>query len=293
MRLLLLFLAWLLLLCGAALPSQDGPRFLIPERIERATKADDKGILQWEAWTPPKCPSCSGTGKAKCITCARFGDDAPTCPECKRNKDREVPCRPCAGTGTLPDPLLKVTCAGCQGASFLICVVCGGGGRLRIGGDKNWSDCPACRGGGGFKCPGCDGARQVDVAGPRPSLREATAANVAKALAVTEAALKELAAFQPAGGQKGRKEAKALAKIFDTAGTVHPVLKRLAKGVEDYFSKVEAGAQFQGHEEHQVGALMLVRGNAEYYLKHHKRMMELAHKRAEANEKLLAGQKGK
>jgi hypothetical protein len=288
----------LLLICfalGIALPAstQDGPRFLIPEKIERATKADDTGVLQWEAWPETKCESCAGTGKAKCITCARFADDATNCPECKRNAEREVACRPCAGTGTIPDPLEKATCSGCMGASFLLCTVCGGGGRLKIGGAKQWSDCPGCRGTGAFKCAVCSATRQVETAGVKPSLKDANVATLTKAATATDTALKELAAFSPAGGQKARKEMKALAKIFDNAGSQHPSLKRLAKAFEDFFGKIEAGAQFQGHEEHQVNAMNLVKGNAEYYLKHQKRMIELATKRAEANAKLAAEQKGK
>lgn len=288
----------LLLICfalGVALPAsaQDAPRFLIPEKIERATKADDAGMLQWEAWSETKCESCSGTGKAKCITCARFSDDAASCPECKRNAEREVACRPCAGAGTLPDPLEKVTCSGCMGASFLLCMVCGGGGRLKVGGAKQWSACPACRSDGAFKCGVCNTTRQVETAGVKPSLKDANVATLAKAAAATDTALKDLAAFSPGGGQKARKEMKALANIFQTAGAHHPSLKRLAKAFDDYFGKTEAGAQFQGHEEHQVNAMNLVKGNAEYYLKHQKRMIELASKRAEANAKLAAEQKGK
>jgi hypothetical protein len=287
-----------LLVCfalGLALPSaaQDGAKYLIPEKIERATKADDKGVLQWEAWPDTKCGSCSGTGKAKCTTCARFAEDATSCPECKRNKDREIPCRACAGTGAIADPLEKVPCSGCMGASFLMCTVCGGGGRLKVGGAKQWSDCPSCRGEGGFKCGVCNGTRQVETTGVKPSLKDAPVASLAKAMTVTDTALKELAAFSPGGGPKARKEMKALAKIFDTAGAQHPSLKRLAKAFEDFFGKVEGGAQFQGHEEHQANAMNLVKGSAEYYLKHQKRMLELAHKRAEANAKLAAEQKGK
>ena len=39
--------------------------------------------------------------------------------------------------------------------------------------------------------------------------------------------------------------------------------------------------------------MKLVKENTTYYLKHQKRMMELCLKRAEANEKLAAGNKGK
>lgn len=278
---------------GAGAPAQDDIRYFHPEKFERPTKPDDKGLLQWAEWKGEKCKTCSGTGKAKCTTCVRFADDQPNCPECKRNEAREVVCRACAGAGEMPDPLEKVLCPGCLAASFLLCTVCSGGGRLKIDKAKNWSDCPGCRGDGGFKCTACNGARVVDVAALKPSLKEANAAALAKAITVVDQALKELGAFTPSGGEKARKEVKAMVKTLETASASHPALKRAAKALEDCMGKIYAGAQFQGHEENEARFMALVKFNSEYYLKHQKRMMELAHKRAEANAKLLAEQKGK
>lgn len=289
-----LLLLLLLSFHGLASPVlAQGLRFPTPERIERATKADDKGVLQWEAWPSPKCASCSGTGKAKCTTCERFQDDSPNCIECKRNKDREVACRVCAGVGTQPDPLDKVLCPGCLGASFLLCPTCGGGGRLKVGGAKQWSDCPCCRGDGGFKCGVCNGARLVETAGLKPSLRDANVKDLGKAIAATDAGLKELGLLNPAGGDKARKEQKALTKALEAAAPAHPAIKRLPKAFDDYMGKCAAGSQFQGYAEEQVESMNLVKQNAEYYLKHQKRMLELAMKRAEANAKLAEAQKGK
>lgn len=272
---------------------QEGLKYFHPEKYERATKTDDKGLIQWDAHKAEKCPTCAGTGKAKCTTCERFDDDATNCPECKRTKEREVVCRACAGTGSMPDPLDKVLCSGCMGASFLLCVICAGGGRLKIDKAKNWSDCPGCRGAGAFKCGVCNGTRLVEAAALKPSLREAGTAALAKALAAADQGLKDLATFAPVGGDKARKEVKALAKIFETAGAFFPSLKRAPKVLEDYMGKTYSGSNFQGHEEHEAQAMNMVKGSAEYFLKHQKRMLDLAHKRAEANEKLLASQKGK
>ena len=58
-------------------------------------------------------------------------------------------------------------------------------------------------------------------------------------------------------------------------------------------SKIYAGKQFQGAAENEAQTMSLVKDAAEYYLKHQKRMIELAHKRAEANAKVQAEQKGK
>lgn len=291
----LFILVWFLLnLCGAA-PAQDGPKFQNPDKIERATKADDKGMLQWDTYTPPKCPSCSGTGKMKCPTCQNFPEDATFCAECKRaTKEREIPCYPCGGTGTIPDPLEKALCPGCRGAALLLCFQCSGGGVLRIqgSGDK-WLQCPPCGKTGGWKCAVCNGERFVAIAGVKPSLKDANAATLTKAIAAVDQALKDLSAISPAGGERARKEVKAIAKAFDLAGAYVAAVKRTTKPFEDYMNKVYGGSQFLGHEENEAGAMSLVKTNAEYHLKHVKRMMELSLKRAEANAKLAAEQKGK
>jgi hypothetical protein len=173
-------------------------------------------------------------------------------------------------------------------------MACGGGGRLKVDKAKQWSDCPVCRGEGGFKCASCNGNRLVEAAGLKPSLKEANAATLGKAIAPTEQTLKDLDAFAPTGGDVAvRKEVKALVKILEGAQAVHPAIKRLIKPFEDYMSKTYAASQFQGHEEEYANAMKLVKENTTYDLKHQKRMMELCLKRAEANEKLAAQPKGK
>ena len=284
----------LVLFGGTAARAQVEWKWFHPEKFERATKTDDKGMEQWAEHAKVECATCSGTGKTKCATCERFAEDATHCIECKRTKEREVPCRACGGTGSFPDPLEKVLCPGCRGAGFLLCQICAGGGRLRIGEAKQWTACPACRGEGGYKCAGCGGDRLVEVASLKPSLKEANAATLGKAITPTEQALKELDAFAPTGGDvMVRKEVKALVKILEGAQGVHPAIKRLVKQFEDYMSKTYAGQQFQGHDEKYAEAMKLVKENTTWYLKYQKRMMELCKKRAEANEKLAAANKGK
>ena len=290
-RAVLLFLfSFTLLQAGTA---QEGRRIFNPEKFERATKVDDKGLTQWDAHKGDKCPYCNGTGKTKCASCERFEDDAPNCPECKRVKDRMAVCRSCAGTGTFPDPLEKVLCPACDASAMLLCMVCHAGGRLKVGGAKEWSACPSCRAAGGFKCVTCNGTRLVEPAALKPNLKDANVAALDKAMAATEQAMKELGEFTPAGGDKARKEVKALAKALDAAGGTFPPLKRMAKGSEDYMGKIFAGANFQGHAEHEAQAMVMQKEGALQYLKHQKRMLELAKKRAEANAKVAAEQKGK
>ncbi|MFN6194835.1 MAG: hypothetical protein ACK5BN_13560 [Planctomycetota bacterium] len=288
LRLLSVFLTLLLAVAAAA---QN--RVLIPEKIERETVVGDDGVQRWADWKPAKCPNCEGKKKVKCPTCERFSEEAPNCIECKRNEKKEADCRMCAGAGELPDPLDKVSCPGCRGAGFLLCTICGGGGRLRIGDDKKFGDCVGCRGTGGWKCGACNGSRLVEPAGLKPSLKEATGKDLAKAAAVTDSALKELGAITPSGGDKARKEVKAMVKAFDLGGAVPPAHKRLGKPFEDYMSKIYAGKQFQGSDEKEAQTMAMVKDGAEYYLKHQKRRLELAQKRAEATAKAAGESKGK
>lgn len=271
---------------GGAIAQQ---KVLIPEKIERETVTDDQGLTQWAEWKEQKCPSCTGTGKHKCETCARFVEGIDSCIDCKRTPEREVACRMCGGAGTLPDPLLKAPCPGCRGASFLLCTVCGGSGKSRVKGEKNFNDCVACRGDGGFKCGVCNGARFVDPPALKPSFQDANAKDLTKALAATEQSLKSLAAMTPGGGDKSRKEVKAIVKALEPAAAVHPAIKRLGKTFEDYMGRIYNGRTWQGWEENEAHTLAAVKQTAEYYLKYQKRMLELVQKRAEANAKVAAG----
>jgi hypothetical protein len=268
-------------------------RYQIPERIERETVKDDAGYLQWAEYKPIKCQSCAGTGKTPCTTCERFPEDDPKCIECKRNKEREAVCRVCAGAGTFPDPLEKVICPECFGAGFALCTLCMGDGRIKTpsAGDR-FITCSMCRGEGGWKCGVCGGARVVETASLKPSLKDANAATLTKALAATEPILTAIGAFTPTG-KNTRKEAKELAKILEKGKDLFPPIKRAPKAMEEWLGKVYGGSNYQGFEEREAGVLNQFKSHTEYYLKHQKRMMELALKRAEANEKLAAESKGK
>jgi hypothetical protein len=284
------FIALCLLLCASA-GAQN--KILIPERLERETVVDDKGMVQWAEWKPVECPNCVGKGKVKCTTCERFLEEITNCPECKRNEAREVTCRLCAGEGTLPDPLEKASCPGCRGASFLLCTTCGGAGGMRVGDDKRISPCPACRGEGSFPCGACKGARLCETAALKPSLKDAKLKDLQKAMAATDKALEELAKFEAQGGDKARKEVKALIKIWDLAGPNYPPLKRMGKSFEDYMGKIYAGRTFQGSADKEAATMKMQKDASEHYLKHQRRMLELAQKRAEANEEAAAKAKGK
>lgn len=295
---LLFVLQLFILACGASIASaqqEKAPdiKYLIPEKLERATKADEQGLLQWAEYDKPKCQTCAGTGKTKCSTCWRFVDEIKTCVECQHKEPREVACRSCAGLGYWPDPIEKVHCPGCMAAGFLGCTVCSGSGVQNIeGSGGRWTKCIGCRGDGGFSCGICKGERLVDAAAFKSSLAEANAANITKALAAVNKLLAGVSAFE-ANGEDSRKDVKALQKLFKEAEAALPPMKVAQKVLQDYMGKIYGGKQMAAYKENEANALNRFKAHTEYYLKHQKRMMELAQKRAEANDKLLAEQKGK
>lgn len=268
-------------------------RYVIPERFERATTTDENGLVQWAEHKKDKCQTCAGTGKTGCTTCERFRDEVKNCIECKRVKDAQVTCRSCAGLGHWPDPLEKVHCPECLGAGFAVCGLCRGAGQLPMNKDADrWGNCPLCRGDGGAKCGVCDGKRLVEPAALKPSLKDANSATLTKAIATADQMLKALETFTPTG-KNTRKEGKELGKILGSGAAVFPPMKRAPKALDDWLGKVAGGSGYEGFEEREATALNMFKVNGTYYVKHQKRMMELALKRAEANEKLQAENKGK
>jgi hypothetical protein len=286
-------LSWLVLLAlllAAAVPAQF--QYLVPEKLERATAKDDNGLLQWAKFEDVKCPVCKGTGKiVPCPTCQRYIEEAKKCRDCGRNEKREAVCHTCAGTGKLCDPLAKVMCPGCHGAGGLLCVNCGGSGG---GKDKDGKlfDCPICRGESFIVCAICEGKRFVDAAKLKPSLAEASAKDLGKALELTDAVLKDVAAFTPVA-KNTRKEIKTLLAAVKLGEKLHPSFKLLPKLEKEYMKIVYAGAAYVDQEQREVAAMQTLKNSVEYYLKWEKRMLELSLARAEANEKALAEQGGK
>ena len=261
-------------------------KVLIPEKLERATVVDENGVAQWAEYKGDECPNCVGKGKVKCTTCERYPEDAKFCLDCERKPEREAPCRMCAGEGKLKDPLHTAPCPACGAASFLICVLCAGRGEIGVAGAPKPTTCPGCSGDGGWKCATCDGKRFVEMAAFKPSFADAKDKDLQKALTQTDALLKQLEDFAPVGGPKARKEVKALTKMMESVQATFPALKRTIKSTDDVMNKVYGGSQFQGHEENEANTMKMVAAHTAHYLKHQKRMLELVHKRAEANAKV-------
>jgi hypothetical protein len=285
--------AWLfaVLASGAAgLPAQKQERFEVKyvdaAKMERATKADDHGILQWSTDELPQCPVCKGSKETACPTC-NGNKEVTKCIEC--GGDNKAPCRTCCAQGHLPDLLKHAHCPACLGAGFQLCVLCQGGGWVKLeGGGGRKQDCDACRGAGGHPCPLCNGARLCESAKVKPSLAEAPVEALKKARADVEAAMKALDAFTVTG-KNMRKELKEYAKVTAAAQAVLPPFKKVQKALDDTMAKVDRASQFKNFEEMQVAAVTTWKKANEYYLKAQKRILDLCIARAEQNGKAAPG----
>jgi hypothetical protein len=284
----------LVVLAGASLraqkPEKYEAKYVDPAKMERATKADDHGVLQWSTEPMPECPVCKGTKETPCPTC-NGNKEVAKCFEC--GGDNKAPCRACCGVGHLPDLLKQAHCAGCMGVGMHVCVLCQGGGWVKLeGGGGRKQDCNICRGAGGETCPLCNGTRFCEPAKLKPSLGEAPADALKKAKADVEAALKALDAFTVTG-KNTRKELKEYAKVTGAAQAVLPPFKKIQKALDDTMARVDRASQFKDYEQMQTAAVASWKRANEYYLKQQKRILDLCIARAEQNAKNAPGGDGK
>jgi hypothetical protein len=257
-----------------------------PERVERATAADDKGALQWAEHKGAQCLNCKGAGKSACLTCDRFEEgQSEKCPECANEK--QATCRVCFGAGTLPDPLLGSPCPTCGGAAMTVCSICQGRGQMRVsGGGERPQRCDCCKGLGALPCGTCKGRRFVEHPKFKPSFADAKAADYAKAIDVLDKLIESLPTFESTGDS--RKDAKAYGKLVAPGQKQFPVLKLAQAHFEDA-KKAEAGGSVWKHYVDVVPwHTGMAKDNLEYWLKYEKRITTLAMQRAQKNEEAAA-----
>lgn len=277
-------------LSAVAAPAQKKSEFLlpVPEKLERATTPDAEGRLQFVAHKPERCPNCKGRQVMTCLHCERFDEgDCDRCPECKNTK--EATCRVCAGSGETQDILERAPCPTCFGAALTRCFVCGGRGKFPVagGGDRK-QKCGCCDGVGAYPCSTCDGKRFVELPALKPSITEAKAADLEKAIAAIDAVAAELEKF--ASTRDGRKDAKAFAKVTAAGGKYLPVLKRAQKDFEETAKKQAKGAVWTQYGDMVAAQAESAKQTLGYYLAHQKRVLELCLARMKANE-AAAGKK--
>jgi hypothetical protein len=262
-------------------------RVPIPEKLERSNAADQQGRLQWSKFEAERCVNCKGRGTMQCLHCARFEDDED-CPECK--KAERAPCRVCAGTGEMPDILVRAPCPSCLGASMTRCFICRGAGRFPVtGGGKRPAKCGSCKTVGAYPCATCKGKRFVETPKLKPSVGVAKLADLEKALTTLEKVRAAVATFE--SKSDGRKDMKAYSKALARGTKYFPPLKRAAKHFENASKKQSKGAVWTAYGDMVENQAKAAKQALEYYLAHQKRLLELCIARARHNADLDAKKK--
>lgn len=265
--------------------------FLVPiaDKLERETKADEQGLLQFVAHKAERCVNCKGRQVMVCVHCERFDPgDCEQCPECKNST--EATCRICAGSGEMPDILERAPCPTCFGAGLTRCFVCNGRGKFPVagGGDRK-QKCGCCDGSGSYACDTCDGKRYVDLPPLKPSVVEASAKDLERVLAALAAVAAELEKFASTGD--GRKDAKAFAKVTSAGGRYLPVMKLAQKHFENAAKKQAKGAVWTHYKESVANDVATTKQAMTYYLAHQQRVLALCLARAKHNEEVMAKKK--
>ncbi len=266
-----------------------------PDKLERETKKDDAGFLQWKKFETAPCPTCKRSKKHECPHCAR-AERTKSCLECKRDvsKDPEgkgaAPCRICNATGKTIDILEQSPCPGCMGAGVQVCMVCGNEGSFPIkGGSKKPAKCGCCKGKGGYPCTVCKGKRFVTPFKLKPSVAEAKLKDLRAALKGVEKAHSNLAGFASKG--EGRKDAKAFAKILKPAEKYLPSLKGTTKFYVAVSKAHTKGSMWVGYGDMQNNMTESFRQSIQYFLERQKRVLELCIARQEHNEQVAGAGK--
>jgi hypothetical protein len=283
-RTLLLVLTFFLAASAAHAQAKKPEPFLIPDpaRYERATETDADGLLQWIVFEAERCPNCKGQKTMTCRHCERFDDgDCEDCPEC--HNTRKAACRICGGSGETHDILEKAPCPTCSGAAVTRCFVCNGKGSFLVegGGDRR-QKCGCCDGVGGFPCGTCKGERFVAPPKLKPSVGDASAKDLLKAMETLEKVIEGVSGFESGGN--ARNDIKAVAKILGPASRYFPPLKDANKHFESSTKDQTKGAVWKHYEESVATSAGSFKWSLEYYLTHQKRVIELSLKRAEHNE---------
>lgn len=178
----LLFLLACATLCCGLLTAQKGGKvqllYLIPEKLERQTKADQNGLLQWVDWQKEPCLACKGAAKMPCPVCAKATDKSGcpqchgkaelACPTCGGTGVRSHACETCKGSGKTGCSACERIddnkgCVDCQGSRQTACRVCGGKGQYADPLEK--IVCPSCMGGGQLVCVMCGGGGVIKTQG--------------------------------------------------------------------------------------------------------------------------------
>ena len=292
-RLLQVFAALVLVVANVRAQDEEPPpehatlRRQPPERVERATVTDDKGILQWAEHKGAQCLNCKGEGKTACLHCDRFEEklEHAKCPEC--GDEKKATCRVCYGAGTLPDALEGSPCPACGAVGHTVCGICSGRGLMFPAGSNGKSSrCDLCKGVGALPCGACKGKRIVEHPKFKPSFAEAKSSDYAKAIEALDKVLEGLPTFE--SSRDSRKDMKAFAKLVASGVKALPALKAAADHFEVSKKSEAGGSNWQHWPDVVAQQTTFAKENLEYWLKYEKRIMTLAMQRALKNEETAA-----
>ena len=164
------------------------------------------------------------------------------------------------------------------------------GGPVPVeGGGKRDQKCGCCKGKGAYDCTTCKGERAVEPPKLKPSVAEAKAQDLRKALEALAEVQAALDKFE--SSRDARKDMKAIARVVKPGFKYFPVLKRFAKQFDIATKAQTKGAVWTSYVDNVVAHADLMKRSLDYYLKHQKRVLELSLARAEHNEKVASGKK--
>ncbi len=287
-RILLVVLAAVVGLSAPAQSKKKKGQSLI--QVMRATTVDKDGLAQWNKWEAPACPDCKTSRQTDCHMCRDLEGELAKCLECAGAK--KSPCRTCAGTGHIPDPLKSWICPSCFGASVFRCFGCHGKGVHMVKGAPKPAKCMPCSGKGTFPCAVCKGKRLVKAPPIKPTLAKASTKKLKAARKKVAAVFEALKSFEP-DGQKDRKSVKAYQKLLKPALRTMPALKRcqtMAKNLMKWHGK---GDVWVGNDEKKYAVFKRFVTFNKYYLEQQVKLLDLCIARAEHNDKVIAEKKNK
>ncbi|HIG10299.1 MAG: hypothetical protein ABGY71_08205 [bacterium] len=269
-----------LALCAGSLCAQKTLPKIPATDFTRATVVDDDGFQQFKEYSV-KCEPCRGRGAWDCRGCEKV--EMPGCLECDGKK--KAPCRDCAGSGQLLDPLVALPCPYCAGSAWYRCAQCNGFAELSETRDENVTmvACGACKKRGRYECVVCDGKRKLpSIPIKRKPVLKAKLKDLLKTREKLIELLPRLEAFEPLG--RAAKTSKALTALLKKPCKLLPPLKNMQELLETVQKGlVKAGSGYKNFEESQDHQFRLFRDRSIYLVRHSVRVLDLCIARAEFN----------
>lgn len=267
--------AWI----AAAAPAsaQNRPKIPPPD-FEREWELNEAGERQWKEFDVT-CTHCKGAKSHICQHCD--GSSTLTiCRECDMTK--RAPCRVCAGTGKMADPLVELICPICDGSSWIVCGLCNSFGKLTVA--EKEVKCGSCKQKGMYECSACDGERRIAVMKVgRKGPGAAKAKDLREALESLNETLAALERYQP--DPNPSRSFKEFTKVFEPLGRnlkatkgMQEQLDQVLKGVKSY------GAGYANFEDRLIHQFLVWQDRNVYLMQHQIRLMEQCLELAEFNE---------